>query len=806
MALEDGDTSLDKRVEAALEADGVITPKTEIDHTPDSIDAFNDPNTVRDQINLGLQGADGGIADGAVAGGGQKQKEAEKKKERAKDQITQQLVLSALSAEQQEQVDNFADKLLDYLTGELGYSLEEVQDMNQREMIRIINSSDDLSKRFDILNENNPEIAKLPEHVIKSVKARVAEDHELSLRQQQEGKHLVSASSGIVSMGIAQSSMQNDAEPPRPEQAPSEKPPSEQFIETLQEAIGANGYKGSEIRDTQDKLQETIDDLANSEWAYHPDIQYEISSLKQEIIALDQTFDQLTNMNDFFDKLMDFTEEHKEKIDAGAPLDEMITLALQNDELKDSYFKAIDGLSYEERLTALQHMADKFNVPTDVIENALNTQIKHIEEPIIELSTITGFAADVYNYGMSWFSQPTDDTAADSAQIISDQQAQIDALTAQRDAFTDKINEMDTMGSIMNHYFSEVEQLDEQIDTMQTQLNKFVELHEQVQAMREFKADVDYHAENNIPHHFSPEKAAEMLAQMEADIQKLQDEIINEQQEKIAEATEELAQAETTQRKATAELADIEQELTALQTGGFSPKPGVTATTEPLSITEQIASISSPTPLTSEAMSTRPEIQAGGMSTMTTESKIMYTELRKDSLEDTLQTVESVAEDAQRKIAEAEEILETIQDIVTDDAPAPKPDAAQLLVDNNTELKSYISSLGELTNIPEAELHARLEELGVPAGQIEQVANIAHQQYSANITPLMATTEISNNEFTQNRSANKGPGELLQGTFAANAAPSTTPLQSTPAPDLLAQSKPNDPENNATIGAMSMGA
>ena len=142
----------------------------------------------------------------------------------------------------------------------------------------------------------------------------------------------------------------------------------------------------------------------------------------------------------------------------------------------------------------------------------------------------------------------------------------------------------------------------------------------------------------------------------------------------------------------------------------------------------------------------------------------------------------------QQRIAFEEKVkkLQESMGTASDEAPAPAPDPAQLLVDNNAELKSYITSLGELTNIPEAELHARLEELGVPAGQIEQVANIAQQQYAANITPLMATTELSNDEFTNNRSAHKGPGELLQGTFAANAAPPSPTTGAQPKPEELA--------------------
>ena len=104
--------------------------------------------------------------------------------------------------------------------------------------------------------------------------------------------------------------------------------------------------------------------------------------------------------------------------------------------------------------------------------------------------------------------------------------------------------------------------------------------------------------------------------------------------------------------------------------------------------------------------------------------------------------------------------------IAESEAPQPAPDQAQLYVDANPELKSYLEGLSEQTNIPEADLKAELEARGVPGDQIDRVMEIADTQMGVNITPRESTPVVTNGTL----SANKAAGDPAAGIFneAAN--------------------------------------
>lgn len=97
------------------------------------------------------------------------------------------------------------------------------------------------------------------------------------------------------------------------------------------------------------------------------------------------------------------------------------------------------------------------------------------------------------------------------------------------------------------------------------------------------------------------------------------------------------------------------------------------------------------------------------------------------------------------------------------DAPAPEWNTAQAYLDAHPEVVDYLTTLTTMHGISEADLRTELGSLGVPTGEIDGIVSIAETDYSANVAPKIDT--VVNNDF-QTTSAQKGPGELLQGTFS----------------------------------------
>lgn len=147
----------------------------------------------------------------------------------------------------------------------------------------------------------------------------------------------------------------------------------------------------------------------------------------------------------------------------------------------------------------------------------------------------------------------------------------------------------------------------------------------------------------------------------------------------------------------------------------------------------------------------------------------------------------------QADIERLEEKVEKLKDCIDENSetetssPAPKPNEEQLLT-NSPKMQEFMNALVSQHGIPEAELRAQLEKrFGVAPAEMDQtMAKLTKQYPDVNISPLMNTQIATNGTL----SANRAPGDLLTGTFAANAAPPTTEPTTDVALDLTVKNEP----------------
>ncbi|NCT40461.1 MAG: hypothetical protein GW778_02215 [Alphaproteobacteria bacterium] len=338
----------------------------------------------------------------------------------------------------------------------------------------------------------------------------------------------------------------------------------DKFIADLDKSIVENGEQGIALRESQEALEAKIENLKNSPYANDGPIRAQIELAEAQIEGMEETFDNLTNMNMLLIEVKVFVDDNKKAILNNNNPNQLMAMALQSPSLREAIDKISGGIGSEK-----------------------------------------------------W-------------------QAGIEAVAAQI--------------GLSEEYTAKY--IQEQIDIS----NKVTELENSVTYMEEFKAQIEADAAQGINNHFSPEKAAEMIAEREAEIQQLKDELY-----------------------------------------GSTIHDG----------------------LVSEAS----------------------------------------------------------------DAPAaPAPDPAQAFLDNNPELKSYISSLSELPYISEADLLSELEERGLTADQAAQIAEIAETKMAVNVAPKIATPMLENQI---DRLSYNSPPPSLSGTYNVAAAENQEPTPQTPAPEVM---------------------
>ena len=174
-----------------------------------------------------------------------------------------------------------------------------------------------------------------------------------------------------------------------------------------------------------------------------------------------------------------------------------------------------------------------------------------------------------------------------------------------------------------------------------------------------------------------------------------------------------------------------------------------------------------------------------------TQLKIQHAELQADLLE----------AEKTNAAAEADRLAKEMLGETTD-APAPAPDAAQLLADSPA-ITEYMNALASQTHISEEDLRAELgSRFNVAAAEMDSLVDkLVEQNPTVNVAPSLDTA-VHESPEQRLTATDRDPAVLAgnDGAFASAATAATPkPEENEPAPEMVAKADPSIQLTGATI-------
>ena len=564
------------------------------------------------------------------------------------------------------------------------------------------------------------------------------------------------------------------------------------FVSSLEATIIANGEHGITLVERAQDLQDKVDQLRASPLADRPEIRALIEETETQIESINETMDSTTNMNGYLTEVKSFIENNREQL-LESSMEEVMTLAFENEDLIASYQDMVADLSEEERQAFVMETARRMGVSEEFAQEFYEREMQNTETYLgFEswgdtasnlLSTgsefITGYADNGMDFLNSFFSS-TEDEALTTDSFIAEQTKALNDLKAQRDSLAENAL-VSGGGPAGSYYQGKLDGLDTQIAEMEEQLSVYedaiAKLNEAQQAAEASADTLDSvrqdlnesntltiaGADGNEYYVFANEDGSYSMGGTEfmdgyrapsaEELQAIND-AINEgavlgtpvQRASYEYVADTLSRNQTEVSIAQGEVEIIDAEQTAKKAIDTVNEMGA----------QQAA-------MDPDGIGFEQDFGMGRMGGAI--SPIATTQDRMDYQMEVAAQAEADAEAKRQEITELEGSLQDGEQVA--DAPdAPATDEAQMTIDQNPELKSYLEGLSEQTNIPESDLKAELEARGVPSDQIDRVMEIADAQMGVNIAPRESTPVVTNGTL----SANKAAGDPAAGIFneAAN--------------------------------------
>jgi len=159
----------------------------------------------------------------------------------------------------------------------------------------------------------------------------------------------------------------------------------DKFVENIQNTIGENGQHGLALAENIEKLSAQLENL--SQYANDKIIRDQISHYESRIAELDTQFNEITNMNVFLSDTIDFVDQNNDLILNSENPQEVIALALENDELMSAYRLAVQGMDPNARERVFMEMSANLGLDEAQAMEAYNNTLG-FETQIFELSDL----------------------------------------------------------------------------------------------------------------------------------------------------------------------------------------------------------------------------------------------------------------------------------------------------------------------------------------------------------------------------------------------------------------------------------